>query len=258
MPAVDLTPINLSILGGGAAFHPLQLGAKLLLWYDFEQLDRLIINGSNEITQLLPAVGSGSLTSSAGKYPLYSATGYNGRPAALFDGTDDTLTVANIGSLPSGAVDCEVFITEQNNALVGDTGGDTAFGWGGVTAQTSLRLNRAVTSGVIRRTVGVGTNAGNPFVAVEPITAGVPHVAIGRIEGGVPRFSLGVDRSALVSDTTSPAPAIGTARIRISGSTAASPTSFWQGPINSIMVTSPLSDTERSNVIAYCYARAGI
>ena len=79
-------------VGGQKLWRPDELGADLALWLDAEDTDSITLNGST-VSQWSDKSGNDrhATQSTAANQPTYSATGLNGKPSLLFDGTNDVM-----------------------------------------------------------------------------------------------------------------------------------------------------------------------
>ena len=77
---------------GGAPWTPADLGADLALWLDADDASTITLNGTN-VSQWDDKSGNNrhATQGTAADQPTYSATGLNGKPSLLFDGTNDVM-----------------------------------------------------------------------------------------------------------------------------------------------------------------------
>lgn len=94
-----------ALFGGPKLWRPLNLGTNLALWLDAEDATSITLNGST-ISQWNDKSGNGRNASqaTAANQPTYSATGMLGKPAVVFDGTDDFMSVSDFSNAVSLAL----------------------------------------------------------------------------------------------------------------------------------------------------------
>src|SRR5690606_26555418 len=108
--------------------------------------------------------------------PAYSATGMSGLPCAVFDGTDDLLTLAPVpASFPTTGAG-EIWVSCRQDALAADGANRVAFGFGANSSTNQRNIRRSLVSGVSRaRAIAAGQTATNTAVDFSGV-----HVARGR------------------------------------------------------------------------------
>lgn len=228
-------------------FVPGDLGAKLLAWWDVEDAATLTLTGS-QISGWRDKVTNTNLTQGiGGSRPLYQATSFNGRPAAFFDGIDDTLEIASV-FLPSGDAHSEIYILVDAPLGSVDTASRAALAYGGTTGATSRG---------VRRSGGDGTGR---LVALTNNTAVTLTTVLfeGRQQGlAISSPTTVTARVGSEQASVAAVPATGTVRTRIGAGTTGTPANanFWLGLINSIIVTSELTEPERNNLFGFLQRR---
>ncbi len=103
----------------GAAWSPLDLGAKLKGWWDFSDASTLFVDAGTTpvasdgdlIYQANDKSGNGGhgRQTNAAKRPLFKVAIQNGRATARFDGTNDFLAVLTATAIPANTSDYTVF-----------------------------------------------------------------------------------------------------------------------------------------------------
>jgi len=85
-----------TLFGKPKLWRPDELGADLALWLDAEDTASITLNGST-VSQWNDKSGNGyaAAQGTASAQPAYSATGLNGKPALVFDGTSDFMSIPN-------------------------------------------------------------------------------------------------------------------------------------------------------------------
>lgn len=224
---------------------PADLGAKLLAWWDAEDADSLTLSGAqisgwrDKVTDTVLAQPVG------GSHPVLQATGFNGRPAAYFDGIDDFVEIGSV-FLPSGANTCEVCVLCDTPTAISDAAADrTGFSYGNVNSVSRRLLHRVVSGGIssFRPTTGF----------VGPSVEGFegPQLAVVRVTGTdtFAKIAPGDESSFAVVPNTA------TDRTRIGSNSTTIPNRYWLGPINTIVVTSELTSGERDLLETYLQER---
>lgn len=234
--------------GAGTPFVPEDLGAKLLAWWDAEDATTLTLSGS-QIAAWADKVTATSLSQGiGGSRPLYNATGFNGRPAAMFDSIDDYLEIASV-FLPIGADPCEMFAL-NNAPAAADTAVRVSFAYGAA-VNNDRRMRRQVTTGTGRFSPVVGTATQVSITVTDEVYEGD--------ELGIALFHTTQISSQVYPSTTfftnAAVPATIGTRTRLGCNASASPGNYWSGAINSVIVTDELTTQERNNLIAYMAGR---
>lgn len=248
-------PTALARLGSGsrASWTPNNLGTDLLAFWDAERAATFTLAGSLVTTWADAKNGYAPTQAISGFKPAYSATTFNGRPGVTFDGTDDYLSLESI-PFPVGANACEMWVLAGQSALPADATTRTSFAYGGTVASTRRVLYRAVTSGVNRLRFDVGD--GSSAVSLNLLTTDLSGNHLQR--GVVSSAQIAVSADGGTELTGAVVPATGSTRTRIGGNTANTAAAFWQGPINAILVTNPLSAPNAALLLAYLKTRGGI
>lgn len=231
-------------------FTPADLGADLLANWDAEVASSLTLAGSNVTTWADTKNGYVATQGVSGSKPAYSATSLNNRPGLTHDGADDYLEVAS-QPFPSGANPCEIWVLCSQTALAADTTTRIMASYGGSASTIRRAAERRVISGV-NRAAGVvfSAVASNGNVVFEGI-----HLI---------RVMVGATEASCVVDGVSPGaptaavPNTGTERFRIGAISNTSPGNYFQGVINSILITLPLSTDKAAALTSYLKARGGI
>lgn len=235
------------------AWAPSDLGVKLLAFFDAEDPSQLTLSGSNVTTWTDPVSGAAPTQGTAGFKPVYSATSFNSRPGVTFDGTDDQLTLGSVpASFPVSAVPCEMWGLVDQQAAGADTTTRSILAYGNV--NTSRNLARASVSSVNHARIGVGTGAAVTS-ATGTVTMDGVHVARGQV--GATACSIETDGADNVG--ASAVPATATSRTRLGGNAnSGTPAGFFNGTINAVLVTAPLTAGEATSLLDYLKARGGL
>ena len=239
--------------GRGPAFTPLDLGEALHDLWDAERGGDLTLSGGAVTAWASARNGYLAVQATSAARPLWSATGFNGRPGVSFDGIDDELTYEGVGLFPIGATPCEIWWLGSQDAPASDTGVRYAFAYGG----GGTSVNRA-----LRRSVPFGNNAANANVGSGSVVT--VSSAPGNYDGRcVHRLVVGaagsrVDLNGVAGSTTGVVPATTGVRTRLGASTAAAAGGFLQGVTSLVAVTALLSDPQASRMLGWLKARGGI
>lgn len=229
------------------------LGASLLAFWDAEVASTLTLSGPSVTTWTDRKVGYAPTQAVGGSKPLYSATSFNGRPGITFDGLDDYLLLAS-SSIPSGAIDLELWALLDQTSLVADTTDRYALSIGGAASvNNQVRLMRSVVSGVNR----AGARAGNGTTnnGVNTIAADFSGRHVIRAKFNQSGFSVAIDGSALttsasiIPNTTGTAIALGA---NLAGGGAA------KCVMNAALITSALNADQAAQLTQYLKTRGGI
>lgn len=94
-------------------------GADLAVWLDADHISG-VSEGAALSTWLKKDGDGGSPTADSGKRPLYKGTGFNGRPAVLFDATNDSFKWAN-GALIDANMAANTLIAVNTSAVADST-----------------------------------------------------------------------------------------------------------------------------------------
>lgn len=228
------------------------LGPSLLGHWDAERLDRMVLDGS-AVASWTDLAGGHVLTQAvASARPLWSASGAAGRPAVVFDGTDDFLRM-EAQPFPAGAAPSELWMLGTQGAAPTETGTRYAISYGGNSSGPLLRaVQRAVVSGANRARLVVGDGTGN--LTVTQASGDFTGVHLVRATVGTGGLSVQVDGGAVM--TASGVPGTGAARTTLGASNLG--TGFWLGAIQVALVTAPLSDVQAAMLGQWLKDRGGI
>ncbi len=235
----------------GGRWTPLSLGSKVLAWWTADRADLITLSGS-QMTSWKDVVGGYDCVQAvAGSRPLWSATSFNGAPAATFDSADDEMTLAGVPvAFPTSSAPGEIWGILQQDALPADGSTRRLFAYGGTTNNDSRYATRTVAGGVNRGGLTAGTGAATVSAADSTVNYSSRHVQRSVITGSQIRLS--VDNGAMTSDVAC-VPATGTTRVRIGASTGG--IGFWNGKIRDIVVTSILTTNEAAALLAWALPR---
>lgn len=184
--------------------------------------------------------------------PVWSATSFNGRPGITFDGTDDQLTLASV-PYPAGADPCEIWVLADQVVDASSSSQRVAFAYG--TGGSVARIvRRGVISGVNRAGIGVGDGNAGVFYNNTSVDFSGIHVVRGVVGATASRC----DVDGIAGTPSDVVPGTATTRSRIGATSANTAGNFWQGVINSIFVTAPLTDVQAASLRAYLGRRGGL
>ena len=229
------TGVGLNVVTRRPASSPLvYLGSALLAAFDAERADTLMLSG-NLIDAWRDLVsGQAPSQSVGGSKPALSATGFNGRPEAAFDGGDDYLSLVGVANLPTGAAPCEIWALVRCTGDPASTSARNVIAWGNDT-NTSRRLRRTVSGGVNRAQAVVGTS-GAPSI---PANLSVDFTGIRLVRLIIDGSTVGVQVDENLANPVAAIPMTGNAFLRIGSQEGSGPGGYWQGGINSIWVIDP-------------------
>jgi hypothetical protein len=226
------------------------LGSKVLAWWTADRTNLITLSGSQITSWKDVVAGYDCVQAVSGARPLWSATSFNGAPAATFDAGDDELTLASV-PLPSGANASETWGILQQDALVADASTRRWFAYGGATNNDSRYASRTVNAGANVPSYSVGT--GGTFAsAVAVAGANFSSRHVHRVIATGSQIRQQLDGGTVTSDTAA-VPATGTTRVRIGASTGG--IGFWNGKVRDIIVTSILTTDEATALLAWALPR---
>jgi len=246
--------LSLTSNKGVGGWTPARLGASLLGWWDAERADKLALSGSS-VTTWTDIVANYAMTQAVGAAkPVYSATSFNGRPGITFDGADDELTLPS-QPFPSGAAPSEIWGLVDQLALGSDVSTRRVASYGGfASGNNDLRqLARSANVGVMNIAQTLCGNGAASIAAANTVVdfSGI-HVARGTFSAT--DTAIRVDGGAATSAAVVPATSATRARIG-----AATPGfGFWNGRMNTVLITGPLSAEQAAELTTYLKARGGI
>lgn len=246
-----LSALSQNQAGNVGSWAPGALGSSLLAWWDAERTG-LITQTAGAVSSWRDIVGGYNCVQATGAaQPIWSATGFNSRPVVTFDGTDDELTLTTVpAGIPTAAAPSELWGVFDQTALVADTTVRHAFNIGSGAASTARALSRSVVTATNRANViaGNGTNITVPNTSA---AFSGRHVVRGIVDGTTAYCEL----DGNLSSGTASVPTTATNRLRIGATSSTSATLFWQGGINTVLVTSLLTTTQADLLRAYLNRR---
>lgn len=238
-----------------SVWYPTDLGASLFAFWDAERSDLVTQSGGLVSSFKDVIAGYDTVQATAGAQPIYSAVSFNGRAGITFDGLNDQLTrVPAPAAIPSGANPGELWAVASQTALVDDTTVRVVTGTGGNSALSTRRLQRSVVASVNTAGMAVGTGAATVTVVNTNVELYGRHVLRGVIGATTSR----VDCDGVPGEPQAVTPNSGTSRIRIGANNNGTATSFWQGAVNAILYTAPLTDQQAALLTDWCCVRAGV
>ena len=249
------TPIFMPVVSGDLApltgWSPLSLGASLLAWWDASQ--GVSLSGSQVTAWADRKSGYSAAQGTSAARPLWSATGFGGKPGLTFDGIDDLL---NMESLPflTGAAAGEIWSVAQQDALVADTGARRLISIGGATL-SSRYIRRFVSGGVNRVHALVGDGTSLVQSGIPAVDASSRHVVRGIFAAD--SVQAAVDGTAGTSAAVVPNTPATRLNIGASSSSAIG-AEYWQGKIRDVLVTGPLSNDQATLLRTFLLARRAL
>lgn len=236
------------------AWTPLDLGAKLLAWWDAEYAPGLSLTGN--LVDSWTDRKSGYVVSQtlSGSKPSLNVIGMNNRPAIVFDGVDDHLFTLT-QPLPSGATPADLWLLAGQDVLAGVTGTRIPIMYGStVNGLTARYIRRTVIAGVNRASQSIGNGATQSIIQDATVDLTGNHVIWGEGTGTENRISCDGQAKVMAAVAQSLA-AVGALAI---GSNNTRLSNYWQGPVNSIIVTQPLTNPEATQLMTFLKSRGGI
>lgn len=241
------TPITPTGSGGTPLiWSPLDMGADLLAWWDASE--GVSLSGTAVTAWVDKKSGYSAAQGTGASQPTYSATGFNGAPCVISDGTDDYLEIAT-SPFPINADPVEIWAVAQTTDTI-STATRILVSYGAAAA-TARRFGRQTGNTMF---VATGTGGGAPFAAT---VATLPsrHTLVARITATASFVS--IDDTA--EETTAAVPATNNTRFRLfANSGSASANQFWQGPARHIFLTLPLSAEKRLLMQRWLFAQRAL
>lgn len=238
--------------GGIPAWTPLDLGTKLYAWWDAEDAATLDLAGANVNAWADKKNGLVVSQTTSGSKPVLNPTAMNGRPAVVFDGTDDFLENVGNGVLPTGTASREMWGLFDLTNLGSDAGSRYFFGYGGSAANIFTGLRRTATGGINRASFWVGTGSSSLVPLIGDRDASGIHIWRGRTEPTVSEVNLDNATNSIAGS-----PNISTGRVRV-GCVVDAFSGYVKGSTNSIIVTDLLSAQETESLRVFLNSRGGL
>lgn len=217
--------------------------------WDYERASQITTVGSNISAFVDPITGASWTQGTSGSRPAYSATGFNGRPCASFDGSDDflrnTTALATLGWPTSGAFEIWILanLVEVQNG--------TYFAYP-VTTNAGIAMQIGLSAGQLRVRAGVGQGASVANVDRFPdygrrLIRFVSDGATGRLDiDGI----TGTPVAAVPSFSGGP-------RNTIGASAGTTPNNYLLGSINFQALYKPLPSSYADKLTAHLLWRKG-
>lgn len=233
-------------------WSPLSLGGKLRYWLDAEAGNTLTTSGGLVSAWADRKGGTvAAVQGTSGFRPTYSATGLNGRPAVVFDGTDDYLQSAAIAAIPSGTDTVEAWLLASDTALAVNTL-KKAFALSSATATRRSIARRNTAPHYVGMQIGTGAGVDLTY-STTAVSDGV-HLYRAVFENNNQRLY----QDNMVTPVVSRAITMSVSSNRLVVGSESGTTGFWQGPINTLLFTTPLTNDEVTEMANYLKARGGI
>lgn len=239
--------LGLSLAAPQSSFTPTSLGAKLLGWWDAEDATTLTL-ATASVTTWTDKIGSYAATQgTAGNKPTYSATGFGGgnRPYVSFDGTDDYLELAS-QPFPATTVASNIYVVGSQDTPASDAVARCSFSYGGAAGTSRRSMERRQGSGPVNRAAAAhGTGASSVLSTQNTVDYSGIHIAAALFTAT--DVTAGIDNA--FATAAAGVPATGTERVRIGAMPTTSPTNFWLGKINLIIVTTGTLTTDEATAL---------
>ena len=238
---------------GGGAWTPADLGAKVWLWYDAEDAATLTLSGSL-VDSWADKRGTGVVPAqtTSGFKPTLNPTGLNNRPAVVFDGSDDYLSVIGVNALVpalDGSASYEIWgLTNDLDTVSSTLRFLLCFGSTNALSRGLLRGNSTPGFGGI--VLGDGATA-----TIEYSTTPAQGIHAWRLAMSSGNSNLYRDSNVSILNSTR---GLSTTANRLVLGSRTPTASFWQGPLNSVLVTAPLTAGEATQMMNFLKTRGGI
>lgn len=235
-----------------ADFTPNDLGVLLLAFWDAEVPSSMTLAGSSVTTWRDSKNGYAPTQPTPGSKPTYSANGLNNRPCVTFDGTDDSLDLAATPALlPVGAAPGEIWSLATQDALVADTSPRYLVDYGGV---GNDRRRQARVVNTLNRPSTVSANGTTNFTSDN---LSVDYSGAHVFRSIITATNIESRLDGTVGPVTAVVSATGTGNFRMGCQTSTN-AGYWQGKVNALIFTGPLSAGQATQLTNYLKARGGI
>lgn len=239
--------------GNQGGFSPADFGADLIGWWDASNTGSLTLSGA-DVTQWSDLSGNGEhvTQSNTGRYPQYSATGFDSAyPGLTFSDdylicnsfacvSDNTITAVAVATMTSGAA--------SSGRLVGYTGPTATTDFGFSTKSGILIARNGSAQSVFGyrdANLGVGT-----------VTYSTPHAIISQFDGT--NHTMYIDNVAGTPVAHTNNFEAGGILIFGTGYNSAPETSYWGGVVAEVFIVNrALTSQERTDIAAY-FAKWGL
>jgi hypothetical protein len=241
------------VIEASEPWTPTELGTDVVGWFDADD-DTTITQAGGIVSAMASRAGSFSATQgTAGFRPGYSETGRNGKPAILFDGTNDCLAFTPPASFPDGSEAYTMICVGYNDGTGVFTtyNGKTIFQYGSGTS---------VLRGIDRNGTGnAAANVDDTYVNnVGDWDAKDAMVLVEKAAGASALATVYVNDNATGTGTTG-AGSLSASAGRIGANVVQTTTAFWPGSIQEILVINRvLTTTERQKMFGYLAHKWGL
>jgi len=239
------------VIFGRSAFNPRDLGASLYDMWDAENAASLTLSGAEVSAWASVVNGYSAAQGTPTARPIYSATGLNGRPVVTADGTDDELTFAGAGNFPTGATPCEIWALADQTALAVDVTTRNLVDYG---PNSNTARRGIVRTAVVVNLAGAEANSGLgnssalvPFSGIHVVRAVFSATEIRCDIDGTAGTPVGITLNTAAS-----------LRLRLFSRGGMGPSRFFQGGLNFVAVTAPLTELQASQMLAFLKTRGGV
>lgn len=234
----------------GGGWTPADLGAKLLAWWDAEILASLTMSGNIVSSWTDKVAGYVVSASFAGQRPVYTASGFAGRPALAFDGIDDSLLMQAV-PFPTGSDGSELWavVDQQSEETSGAARVALSYGGGG-------NAGRRLTRGFAFSRAAALAAVGNGAAQVSAIENTVPFIGRHTARAVIEPTLIGVQADSSPLSTVAMVPATGANNTTI-GRAQSGETLYWVGLVNSAIITGLLTNEEAAKMSAWGLKRTG-
>lgn len=199
LSALKLTAVRVRLTDGSApsAWTPADLGASLALWLDADDASTITLNGS-DVSQWDDKSGNGrnAVQATAANQPAYSATNINGKPALVFNGTSDRMSLTSSTSMLSGVAGVSQIGVIAPTALVAITNRIVAVHYTSTgTTKVGLGLGNTVANRIQSLVRRVASDASVAVAAPDDYTPNTPYVVGQRVDYSSREIDLYLDGS---------------------------------------------------------------
>lgn len=225
-------------------YDPIQeLGADLLAFWDSEDAATITLTTTNKVFAWADRIGGYSPTQATdAARPVYNATGFNGRPCLSFAGAQELTLTGVPAAIPTGADECEIWYLGSQDQSPTATNLIVPFAYGNGSSTGAYRqLGRVGSSGFNRARVYSGT--GSALITASGSSSDMSGKVVlrGRILATETIAELNGRQDGQVAGTLG---GTGTTRLRFGAQASGTPSGFYVGTFNKLLITRPLDEAK--------------
>ena len=232
---------------------PDRLGSKLVAFWDAEDASTLELSGSAVTAWTDKKNGNRCAVNISGFKPVFSPNNFNGRPSLVYDGIDDYLTLTGSGiNLPFSGQAREIWAAVSQDAPEDTDAIQRVVTRCGIASTSRFRLARARLGNVSRGRVTCG-NGASEAVQTNVQTA---FAGISVVRGVITDADISAVVNKIADAPLANIPALTTTPIYLGAENTS--IGFWQGKVNALIYTDPLTADEAAKMYQFMTERTGI